>query len=393
MPPPLPEPKLNERENAERTLIIRRDDLDEAARQGLLLPAAVPALWGHLAAGVGAAAIAGSVAAKIGPGTSANGIESPRFGFTHLLYYFGGLLAIGAATLFMTEAFERIGPWGLCAIAVVYAAACVAGARWLDGKGLAIPAGILATIAVCLVPLATWSVQHALGLWPELAAGAPARLQQYHTLIDWRWLTLELATLAAAAVALWWLRYPFLMMPVAITLWYMSMDLARLIVAPGSSTETWTFYRDFSMVFGLLMALLGFWVDARSRAPGGSGRDYAFWLYLLGMLTFWCALSSRRSNSELDKLLYALLNLGFVFLGAILQRRIFTILGGLGVAGYLGYLSYKVFRDSLLFPIALTLIGFAVIAVGIWYQRNEERLQAALRRTLPPSLQRWMPPA
>ena len=130
----------------------------------------------------------------------------------------------------------------------------------------------------------------------------------------------------------------------------------------------------------------------RSRAPGGSGRDYAFWLYLLGMLTFWGALSSRRSDSELDKMRYALLNLGFVFLGVVLQRRIFTILGGFGVAGYLGYLSYKVFKDSLLFPIALTLIGLAVIALGIAWQRNEARLQAALRRALPTSLHRWMPP-
>lgn len=359
---------------------VSRADLEQAAARGLLPAETVPALWAHLVAARPAAARPPDAAA-----------QTPRFGFTHLLYYFGGLLAIGAATLFLTEGFQRLGPWALFAIAVAYAAGCVWAARRLDMRGLAIPAGILATLAVCLVPLATWALQHAFGLWPEGGAGEAARYQQYHTLIDWRWLTLEIVTLAAAAVALWSLRHPFLMMPVAITLWYMSMDLARLVVAPGSDEAAWAFYRDFSMWFGLAMALLGLWVDARSRAPGGSGRDHAFWLYLLGMLTFWGALTARRSDSELDKLLYAALNLGFVFLGALLQRRIFTILGGLGVAAYLAHLSHRVFEDSLLFPLALTLIGLAIVALGVWWQRHEARLQAQLRRRLPAALQRWLP--
>jgi hypothetical protein len=124
-----------------------------------------------------------------------------------------------------------------------------------------------------------------------------ARYAAYHTRIDWRWLTLELATLVAAAVALWRLRYPFLMMPVAFTLWYMSMDLARLIVAPHRR-------RGLDLLPRLLVFLRP--ADGAVRVlgrrpqprPQGSGRDYAFWPYLLGMLTFWCALTLRRSDSE-----------------------------------------------------------------------------------------------
>lgn len=372
---------------------VTRADLDEAGRLGLVPAQAVPALWAYLRAG----SKAGAGGTRPAGSTPAIRHEAPRFAFTHLLYYFGGMLAIGAATLFMTEGFARLGPPGLLVIALVYAAVCVWAARRLDARGLEIPAGILATLAICLVPLAAWALQHALGLWPAGGLGGEGGYRQYHTHIDWRWITLELATLAAAAVALWWLRYPFLMMPVAITLWYMSMDLARLIVLPPDkpwgSEAAWAFYRDFSMWFGLAMALLAFWIDARSRARGASGRDYAFWLYLLGMLTFWGALSVRSSVSELDKLLYGLLNMGFVFLGVLLQRRVFTACDALGVAGYLGYLSHKVFANSLLFPLALTLIGLAVIALGIWWQRHEARVHAMLRAKLPEPLQRWLPAA
>ena len=47
----------------------------------------------------------------------------PRFDFTHILYYLGGLLAIGAMTLFMNLGWERFGGWGIVALCLLYAAA------------------------------------------------------------------------------------------------------------------------------------------------------------------------------------------------------------------------------------------------------------------------------
>ena len=363
-------------------LTIRRSDLETAHGRGLLAAAQLEPLWQHLV---------DAAAARAAPAGAAPTHEAPRLSFTHTLYYLGGMLAIGAATLFLNEGWERLGAPGLGTIAAVYALLCVWLAQRLDARGFEIPAGIVATLAVCLVPLVVWALQHVLGLWPE---GGPASYGAYHTRIDWRWLTLELATLAAAAVALWALRYPFLMMPAAETLWYMSMDLARLVVAPDAALA-WEFYRDFSMLFGLLIALLAFWIDARSRsrdpARPGSGRDYAFWPYLLGVLTFWGALSARPAGSEFARALYALLGVGFIALGALLGRRVFTVCGALGVAMYLGYLSARLFRDSLLFPVALTAIGFALIACGVWWQRREQALRARLWQRLPPALRGWLP--
>ena len=127
------------------------------------------------------------------------------------------------------------------------------------------------------------------------------------------------------------------------------------------------------------MLLLAFWVDVRTRHD----QDYAFWLYLFGALMFWCGLSLRESDSELAKAGYAALNVALVFLGAAIGRRVFTVLGAIGVAVYLGYLSHRVFEDSLLFPFALTLLGLGVVALGIWWQRREARIHAALVQWLP----------
>ena len=75
-----------------------------------------------------------------------------------------------------------------------------------------------------------------------------------------------------------------------------------------------------------------------------------------------------------------------VFLGAAIGRRVFTVLGAIGVASYLGYLAWRVFEDSLLFPFALTLLGLGVVALGIWWQRHEAAIHARLAGWLPAAL-------
>ncbi len=379
-------------------------DVEAAVESGAIHPSAAHGLWAHwaspgsplrVAAGVpGGSAV--PTAAELALQDAAEGLQAmpapptrppldqgPAFSFTNTLYYFGGMLAMGAMTLFMTLGWELFGAWGVFALAVGYLTGALLVAGNLLQKGLRTPAGILATLAVCLVPLAVWAFQSGVGLWPD---GANDSYRDYHRYIDWRWLTLELATLAAAVVLLYRYKLPFMVMPVAVTIWYLSMDVAHMLMQKQGFD--WQFTRDVSLVFGLATCALAMWVDLRTRTAtqAEDRQDFAFWLYLFGALMFWCGLSLRESNSELNKFLYALINVAMVFLGAAIGRRVFTVLGGLGVAGYLGYLAHRVFEDSLLFPFALTLLGLAVVALGIWWQRNETRIHTRLASWLPAAL-------
>lgn len=137
-----------------------------------------------------------------------------------------------------------------------------------------------------------------------------------------------------------------------------------------------------SLYFGLGMILLAFWVDLRS----GRRQDHAFWLYLFGALTFWGGLSLMHSDSEWSKFGYLCINLAMIATGAVLGRRVFAVFGGLGVAGYLHHLAEGIFKDSLMFPVALSLIGFAIVYSGLLWTRHEARVTSALRRPLPAPL-------
>jgi hypothetical protein len=331
---------------------LNRNLLKDASDQGIISEPQAERLWNFL---------------------KQQGLDTPGFHITHVLYYLGGLIAIGAMSLFMTLGWEAFGGWGIFFIALAYAGAgLMLTEHLLHRQQLPIPAGITATFVVVLTPLAVYGLQAALGFWPEDAV-----YREYHTQVDWRWILMELSTLAAGAILLWRYKLPFLVMPVAATLWYMSMDLTPFLF--GDADLGWQLRQMVSLWFGLLMVLLAFWVDIRTR----HGRDYAFWLYLFGVVAFWGGLSMMQSESELRKFIYLCINLLMIGIGAMLSRRVFAVFGGLGVAGYLGYLAYDVFAGSMLFPFALTFIGLGVIYAGILWQRNEDRISAGLRQVLP----------
>ena len=89
---------------------------------------------------------------------------SPSFNFTHVLYYFGGMIAIAAMTLFMNLGWEAFGGWGIVTISLIYAAIGLKLTFSFDHKQLTIPAGICATFVVALTPLTIYGLQQGLGV-------------------------------------------------------------------------------------------------------------------------------------------------------------------------------------------------------------------------------------
>ncbi len=160
-------------QNGTTAVPVRLQDLQDAVAAGAISQAQAHTLWARFCA-------TGSPSLPVQHG-GALPRSGPGFGFVNVLYYFGGMVAIGAMTLFMTLGFQAMGAAGLLAIGLAYALACLKVADHFKAKGLTVPAGILATLAVCLVPLVVWCVQSLMGLWPS---GGPGSYSAYHTHIN-----------------------------------------------------------------------------------------------------------------------------------------------------------------------------------------------------------------
>ena len=60
--------------------------------------------------------------------------------------------------------------------------------------------------------------------------------------------------------------------------------------------------------------------------------------------------------------------------------------GSLGCVGYIGYLAADIFKESWLFPIALTFLGGGVVYLGVLWQKNEKKITLKTRKMLPNAL-------
>ena len=316
-------------------------------------------------------------------GAAALAAPAPRFDVAHLLWYAGALIVMTAMGLFSTLAFSQMGGEALAVTAVVYAAAFAAAGHYLwHSKNLRTPGGLLIAVAVSMAPLAVYGIQDALGLWGQF--GKPGTVQGFYVWIKGSWIFMEIAAIIAGIIALRFYPFPFIVVIIAVALWFMSMDLVPWIA--GAERTSWELDRKVSLWFGLVTILLAWAVDCLRR-----GGDFAFWLHLFGAIMFWGAVSFTSGGTAFDKALYCAMNVGLLFFAVFLGRKVYAVFGVIGIAMYLGDLAAKVFKDSLLFPFALSLIGVAVIAAGLYYYRHQDRITAWLEARVPDAVKRLQP--
>ena len=304
-------------------------------------------------------------------------LDTPsRFDFVNLLWYLGALIVLGAMGLFSTNAFGMWGAKALLATSLGYAAAFLfAGAYLWRRPGSRTPGGLLIVCAVGMAPLFIFALQSLLGHDPMQAGG----YRDFYVWIKSSWLPMELGAIVAALLALAFFPFPFLVMIVAFALWFMSMDLTPWVV--GVESFTWDQRAKVSMAFGALMLAAAWLVDLR-RWRGG---DFAFWLHLFGLMAFWGGLTQQHSGSEFGKAVYCAVNVGLILLSLFLMRRAYAVFGAIGLTLYLGHLADEVFRDSILFPFALSAIGVLIIAAGLFFHRFGAKIANAVGRALPPA--------
>jgi hypothetical protein len=292
------------------------------------------------------------------------------FNLSNLLYYFGGFLAIMAVTIFMTLSYESFQEGGLLVTSsLLFVIGLFLSKKYLK-EGNDIPSGVFAAFSLCLVPLILYCVQVLIGM-------INYDYQEYHKYIRWNWVYMELGTLFVASIMLYKMKFPFMMFPVSVTLWYLSMDLALLLSGRG--------YYDFelrktvSLIFGLIMISFAFYVSYR----GYKDKDYSFWLYMFGVICFWSGLSLSDSGSEFGKFLYFMINILMMITGVIIARKVFTVFGAIGSILYIGYLAQKVFEDELLFSISLIAVGFIIIKLGMLWNKNGDIIERKIRSIFP----------
>ena len=347
---------------------ISKENFDHAARSASLDAGQTETLWRELER-------------QTAPSTGGS-----RFDLAHLAYYFGAMIVLGAMGWFMSSAWEAFGGKGIFFIAAAYALVFAAGGLKLwnhPQPTLRTPGGLLVTLAVGMMPLMIYGLERWFNWWPQ---NDPGNYENFHPYVNGSWIVMELGTVLAGAIALRFVRFPFLTAPVAFALWFLSMDLAPVLLRRPE--DTWDERKWVSLYFGLAMLAVALIVDLNRR---WRGPDYGFWISLFGLMAFWGGLTSMDSDGEVSKLVYCLINLALMLAGVIVSRRACVLFGAIGVNIYICHLAYEVFANSLLFPFVLSVLGLVIIAAGVLFQRRSEHWRAAILEQLPARLRKHLP--
>lgn len=283
-------------------------------------------------------------------------------------YVLGAVTVVAAMTWFLADRWKWLGAGGVLVACALYAAIFLGVAHVLRREGYKVASGFAVLLAVATVApfvLATNELLHWFEPLPSMVCG-------YRDFAFWSCrgeeLVVELAVAAAALVALRYVRFSLLVLPLAAIAVRMMFHISHAwgLNGTGDAGSGWVWVIGASLLVAAAYA-----TDRRQRGDEDSAR----WLHLAAAVCAAPATFHLLSATEWYR--HLLVAGAFVaFAMALTMRRVVWLLLGMGwFVGYVVWLASDVFKDSPAFPILLAALGIGVIIATVWIQRNAAMLQ------------------
>ena len=287
-------------------------------------------------------------------------------------YSLGALLVLFALAWFLLERWKVLGPFGVLVVALVYAVAFAGVGTLLRRRGFDVAGGLAIVLAVAMTPVWAWAILRLMGEMPDPAIYTDP-LSRYEPYVASRFMVLELATIGVALAAIRRVTFSVLGAPIAVALVALLLHLGQALGNPRFAWYTGPYY---ACVVACAVIAIGYAVERRQP----QGEDYAFWVYLAGLVTLLVAYVSVWSYIGRWRHALPLVAVALVTASLYLRRRTFLVAGGVAAFGYLGYLAFDVFQKVIALPIALATLGLLVIVSTVWMQRRFPKLVARVSR-------------
>lgn len=251
------------------------------------------------------------------------------------IYYFGASLILIAMSWCILLQWDLGHSLESFILSVLYSAIFYSSGHVLwKKKALRLPAGLLITLSAGMIPLAIYSLQNLL-IFPN------------------NWIVIEITTAIYSLSLLRFFPISFLALPIGWSLWHLSIDIGCLLYQNKNI---------ISLFFGLSMLGFSYYFDLKHK------KDYAFWGYLFGCLTFFGELFFLNFSHSIHNLIYIGIHLAAMLFGVFIQRKTILVFGSLGLFSYLTYLGENLLSHQFSLPIVLSTIGITLIGIGVWCQ-------------------------
>jgi MFS family permease len=305
---------------------------------------------------------------------------------TAFLFYFGTTVVV-IALLFLIEAGNGEGDdFDLFGWATLALAATALTAAFLRRAGHSVLAGLAAFVGLIVFGVWVGAFLDWIGLLPDERESTFARSTDD---FDGGILLLEVLIVAAGILALCVFRFPLLVLPVAVVLWYGLVDNLSALFSAGTDGQSF-----LSALVGLLLVTAGVWLDRAGRAPHG------LWLHVVGGLAIGVGLLELLDHGTWRWVLLGLVALAFIAAAQALARSSYAVIGAIGILTVGGHFIEEWFSIPAPFPyfffpfyffysegdgngpewegfLAYVVLGLILVALGLVLERGLPRRRPA----------------
>lgn len=296
--------------------------------------------------------------------------NSPAFNTTTVFYYVGAGLSSLALALLFGLTWSRFGAIGLLSTALTGLIILGVVLLKLRKSHYIVPSSLIAFLITLVVPVIVYSAQILLGFWPE-----SLDFLSHHHGLSQLVLIIEIVTVIAALGLLLITHYPLLLLPITAATYFLTLTAAHLILGK-------IFFDMASIItiwFGLVLIIIGLIVDIVTRHT----KDYAFWPYLIGMISFWFVLMMRLMAGEVSDFFCFVIDLLLIGFGIAVSRKMFVIAGVIGCYFYVTHLVNQFVDDRWLVVGLFAVMGLGIIWLGIIWQKHEVVINQRVQKWLP----------
>ena len=303
-----------------------------------------------------------------------------------VLYYIGGFIMLGAMTALMSDTIQHSTYAMILMLGTIYAVLFLGVGEFLWRKNEKLPAGILYFLFIAAVGFIVMDIEKMTGFFPHFSD--MDKLPNYWDLCRCPVIVLSALTIIANTILQKFRPASLLAVPTIFCSYAIFMTIFDFIYGWKNITDKIFFTSN--VIFGAGLSIIGFIKDRLTKA------DYSMWMYLVGAAGFFMyamfLLDALNIGVWQTQLVCFILSLIYIFIGLMIQRKPFSIIGIMGVIEYIMYFEFDNIKNHTTLLTSVVLItGLIILYAGVIYSKNVDKLRSFIESKLPEKVRNYLP--
>ena len=303
-----------------------------------------------------------------------------------VLYYIGGLIMLSAMTVLMSNTIQHSTYTTILLLGTVYAVLFLGVGEFLWKKNEKLPAGILYFLFMAAFGFIVMDIEKMTGFFPHFSD--MDKIPNYWDLCRFPVIVLSALTIFANTILQKFRHSSLLAVPTIFCSYAIYMSCVDFIYGWEKITDKIIF--GSNLIFSAGLCCVGFLKDRLTKT------DYSMWIYLAGAAGFFVSaillLDELNIGVWQDQLIIFIISLIYIFMGLMIQRKPFSIIGILGAIEYIIYLEFDNIEDNTTLLTSVVLItGLIILYAGVIYSKNVDNLRKFIESKLPEKLRNSLP--